>query len=260
MEAEILLAFCLNKNRAYLRSWPEKSLTAGQIHEFQGVVQQRHEGKPIAYITGYKEFWDLTLRITPAVLIPRPETEHLVELALEKIPTDVTWRVADIGTGSGAIALAIAKHRPLCQVIATDISTDALHIAQYNAQHCNIKNVQFRQGAWFEPLAEEKLQMIVSNPPYIAEDDPHLQQGDLRFEPAYALSSGENGLAHIRHIVAGARDHLAAPAWLMLEHGYQQGDAVLALLKQHGFHNTQCHSDYAQRERVTVGQRHFPLK
>jgi len=254
LEAEILLCHCLAKNRVYLRTWPEKSLSPEALTRYEQLLARRARGEPIAYITGHKEFWDLVLRVTPDVLIPRPETEHLVELALEKIPVDAQWQIADLGTGSGAIALAIAKERPQCHITATDHAAASLEVARDNAANNNIANVSFRQGFWFEALAGERFHIIVANPPYVAETDPHLQQGDLRFEPQRALSSGTQGLDDITHIISHALPYLKAPGWLLLEHGYQQGDMVVALLRQHGFCETRCHSDYAQRERVSVGR------
>ncbi len=254
LEAEILLCHCLEKNRAYLRTWPEKPLDAEVLVQYQQLLARRQRGEPIAYITGYKEFWDLRLRVTPDVLIPRPETEHLVELALEKIPNDVAWHIADLGTGSGAIALAIAKERPQCQITATDQSAASLAVAKDNAIHNNIRNVSFRESFWFEALEDECFNVVVANPPYVAENDPHLQQGDLRFEPQSALSSGPQGLDDIKHIIQRAGVHLIDPGWLLLEHGYQQGSAVTELLRNNGFAEVQCHSDYAQLERVSLGR------
>lgn len=254
LEAELLLCHCLDKSRAYLRTWPEKMLDHETLERYRQLLQRRQQGEPFAYITGQKEFWDLQLQVGPAVLIPRPETEHLVELALEKIPPDAHWHIADLGTGSGAIGLAIAKQRPNCRITATDKSPAALETARNNASINRISNIQFVLSAWFEELGKEQFHLIASNPPYVANDDPHLQQGDLRFEPHEALSSGPQGLDDIQHIIAHAGAHLMPPGWLLLEHGYQQGDAVPALLKKYGFTEVQCHSDYAQRERVSMGR------
>jgi release factor glutamine methyltransferase len=254
LEAELLLCHCLNKSRAYLRTWPERLLTPEEMERYHQLLQRRQQGEPFAYITGQKEFWDLHLRVSPAVLIPRPETEHLVELALEKIPPDANWHIADLGTGSGAIGLAIAKQRPKCDVTATDRSSASLEVARHNARTNNIDNIRFAHSFWFDALANERFQLIASNPPYVAKDDPHLQQGDLRHEPLTALSSGPEGLDDIKHIIAHAGAHLTAPGWLILEHGYQQGEAVPDLMKHYGFIDVQCHSDYAQRERVSAGR------
>jgi release factor glutamine methyltransferase len=249
-----LLCHCLDKNRAYLRTWPEKPLINEVLTQYQQLLTRRQRGEPIAYITGYKEFWDLRLSVTPEVLIPRPETEHLVELALEMIPSDVAWHIADLGTGSGAIALAIAKERPRCQITATDQSAASLALAKANAIHNDIHNVRFRESFWFDALADECFHVVVANPPYVAENDPHLQQGDLRFEPQSALSSGPQGLDDIEHIITHSGAHLMAPGWLLLEHGYQQGDTVVDLLRNNGFRDVQCHSDYARLERVSLGR------
>jgi release factor glutamine methyltransferase len=254
LEAELLLCHCLDKSRAYLRTWPEKLLDRETLERYKQLLQRRQQGEPFAYITGQKEFWDLQLRVTPDVLIPRPETEHLVELALEKIPTDAHWHIADLGTGSGAIGLTIAKQRPNCRITATDKSPAALQVASYNASTNGISNIQFVLSAWFEALDNEQFHLIASNPPYVTKDDPHLQQGDLRFEPHEALSSGPEGLDDIQHIISRAGAHLIPPGWLLLEHGYQQGDAVPALLRQNGFTEVLCRSDYAQRERVSMGR------
>jgi release factor glutamine methyltransferase len=254
LEAEILLCHCLQKNRAYLRTWPQAQLSKDQETHYRQLLARRQQGEPIAYITGYKEFWDLRLRVTPAVLIPRPETELLVELALARIPVDARWHIADLGTGSGAIALAIAKHRPRCLVNAVDLSTASLKLAGENAADNHVNNVSFHQGSWFAPLTGKRFQVIVANPPYIAENDPHLQQGDLRFEPPQALSSKHGGLHDLQHIISQAPHYLNEPGWLLLEHGYQQGDSVTALLKRYGFCEVQCHADYAQLERVSMGK------
>jgi len=213
LETEILLAHVLECNRTYLRTWPEQKLTPEQQTQFQQFISRRAAGEPIAYITGKRDFWDMTLQVTPDTLIPRPETEHLVELALEKIPPGSQWQIADLGTGCGAIALAIARERPQCKIFATDQSTAALTVAQNNARHLGIKNISFMEGDWLEPFsnqqvgqqAEQRFEMIVSNPPYIRPDDQHLGQGDLRYEPVQALCSKPDGLADIQAI-AGTPD------------------------------------------------------
>ena len=212
-----------------------------------------------AYLTGSRGFWSLELQVTPATLIPRPETELLVELALARLPQTRTHtqRVADLGTGSGAIALAIARERPLAQIVATDASEQALAVAAANAAAHAIGSVQFSHGSWWEPLAGQHFDLVASNPPYIAEGDRHLEEGDLRFEPAAALSSGIDGLDAIRQIVAGAGLHLHAGGWLLLEHGWEQAAAVRALLVQAGFREVASERDLESRERVTLG-RWFP--
>jgi release factor glutamine methyltransferase len=208
----------------------------------------------VAYLVGSRGFWTLDLAVTPATLIPRPETELLVGLALERIPVDVDARIADLGTGSGAIALAIAKERPRARVVATDASSDALDIARANARGNGIGNVEFRHGDWFAPLAGEMFELIASNPPYIALGDPHLGEGDLRFEPASALSSGSDGLDAIRAIIRHAPSHLRAGGWLLLEHGWGQGEAVRTLLRGAGFVDVVTERDLEQRERVGLGR------
>ena len=254
LESEILLAYVIHKPRSYLYTWPEKVLEAHQLTQFQSLVDRRCTGEPIAYITGQREFWGLPLKISPATLIPRPETERLVEIALQHIPEDEAWQIADLGTGSGALALAIASERPQCQVIATDISAEALRIAEQNRNDLQLSNVRFIQGRWFEPLNDIQFDLVVSNPPYVAENDPHLLEGDLRFEPQQALSSGPDGLEAIREILGSAKSYMKSGASLLLEHGYDQGNAVVSLFTQAGFEQVICHSDYAERERATVGQ------
>ncbi|HEC20169.1 MAG TPA: peptide chain release factor N(5)-glutamine methyltransferase, partial [Gammaproteobacteria bacterium] len=189
LEVEVLLAHVLQSNRTYLRTWPEKLLTTQQLAQLEGFIERRNNGEPIAYITGEREFWGMSLHVSPDTLIPRPETETLVELALERIPRDAEWQIADLGTGSGAIALAIARERPRCLVLATDISPAALAMARHNATRLGLDNLRFADGAWCTALGNERLEMILSNPPYVAPGDPHLQQGDLRFEPPAALAS-----------------------------------------------------------------------
>lgn len=254
LEAELLLAFVLEQDRSYLYCWPERNLSETQLHAFGELVARRCAGEPIAYITGSREFWGLQLKVSPATLIPRPETEHLVEIALHFIPRHQSLHIADLGTGSGALALALASERPRCQITATDNSAAALDIAEYNRQHLQLDNVRFLPGRWFNPLTGMQFDMVVSNPPYVASDDPHLQQGDLRFEPQQALCSGVDGLQDIRDIIRAAPDYLRPGARLILEHGYRQGNAVTALLRQRGFRQVSCHQDYAERERTSLGQ------
>lgn len=254
LEAEILLAHTLGKSRSHLKAWPEAEINASQQNTLAALVKRRSVGEPIAYIVGKREFWDIELQVTPATLIPRPETEHLVELALQLIPTDTRWQIADLGTGSGAIALAIAKHRPMTKIIATDFSHEALAVARENAAQLGLTNVEFQHSHWLQELGDQRFNLIVSNPPYVADDDPHLQQGDLRFEPHTALRAGLKGLDDIRQIINSAPDYLKTGGSLMLEHGYDQGKAVEQLLKTRGFSDVFCHADFAQRERVSEGK------
>lgn len=253
-EAEHLLLQVLGRDRAWLFAHGDDSLTEPQAASFEALLTRRAAGEPLAYLLGRRGFWTLDLQVSPATLIPRPETERLVELALERLPDDRTLRVADLGTGSGAIALALASERPQAQVVATDVSEDALRVAQANARANRIANVAFRCGSWLAPLADERFDLIASNPPYIAEGDPHLGRGDLRFEPPTALSSGADGLDAIREIVATAPAHLLPGGWLLLEHGWDQGAAIRALLLAAGFVEVATWTDLEQRDRVTLGR------
>jgi release factor glutamine methyltransferase len=253
LEAEILLAHALDASRARLYAWPEHEPDSAQQEAFERLVDARVRGEPIAYLIGRREFWSLDIAVTREVLIPRPETELLVELALERIPRDRAFRIADLGTGSGAIALAIARERPLARVTATDASTAALDVARDNAKRLGIGNVAFAEGDWYAAIGDAQLDVIVSNPPYIAANDAHLAQGDLRFEPASALASGDDGLDAIRRIVAGAPHYLAEVGALLLEHGFDQSARVRALLDAAGFENVSSVRDNGGHERVTLG-------
>ncbi|WP_455198071.1 peptide chain release factor N(5)-glutamine methyltransferase [Kaarinaea lacus] len=254
LDAEILLTWTLDCDRAYLHTWPEKELTEKQQQSFHQLVDRRQKGEPVAYITGHREFWDMNLRVTPDTLIPRPETELLVETALEKIPVDAEWNIADLGTGSGAIALAIGRERPGCQVIATDNSAAALSVARENAKRLDIHNVHFIEGHWFQPIEHEQFEVIVSNPPYVHPHDPHLEEGDLRFEPTQALQSIPDGMRDLRIISNAARSHLVPPGWLILEHGYDQGEAIKTQLMRMGYVDVSVKEDLAQNERICLGK------
>lgn len=253
-EAEHLLLHVLERDRAWLFAHGDDPLLEREASAFDALLTRRAAGEPLAYLLGRRGFWTLDLQVSPATLIPRPETERLVELALERLPDDRPLRIADLGTGSGAIALALASERPLVQVVATDVSEEALHIAQANAGANRIANVVFCHGSWLAPLAGERFDLIASNPPYIADADPHLDQGDLRFEPPTALSSGADGLDAIREIVALAPSHLVPGGWLLLEHGWDQGEAIRALLIAAGFVDVATETDLEQRDRVTLGR------
>jgi len=252
LEAEILICKVLEVSRAWLYANPESCPAAVQSSDYKGLVQRRVQGVPIAYLTGQREFWSLPLKITADVLIPRPETELLVEVVLQAIPADADWRIADLGTGSGAIALAIATERPLCEVHATEYSMAALRLAQENGRTIAPGRVQFHQGSWLEPLPG-RFQVLVSNPPYIAANDPHLQQGDCRFEPVDALTPGHDALAAFRHIADESRRYLQADGMLALEHGYEQGNVLRQLLTGLGYQNVETRKDLENRERVTLG-------
>ena len=253
-EAETLLAHALDRTRAWLFAWPEHEPDARQIAQFEQWIEARERGEPVAYLVGHRGFWTFDLQVAPAVLIPRPETELLVELALERIPRDTPARIADLGTGSGAIALALASERPQARLFATDASIDALAVARANADRLGLANIEFASGDWCHALGDAMFDVIVSNPPYIAEGDAHLAQGDLRFEPARALSSGADGLDAIRTIIAQSPAHLVAGGWLLLEHGWDQAKAVRALLETIGFREVASVRDAAHHERVTLGR------
>ncbi len=253
-EAEQLLIHVLGVERAWLFAHATDTVDEDSRQRFELLLTRRAEGHPLAYLLGRRGFWTLDLQVNTATLIPRPETELLVEQALARLPADDMVRVADMGTGSGAIALSIASERPLATVMATDLLGPALAVAVKNAQAHGLDNVWFRRGHWYAALGADRFDMIVSNPPYIAAGDPHLAQGDLRFEPPPALASGTDGLDAIREIIAGAHDHLVAGGWLLLEHGWDQGEAIRALLVQAGFDEAQTVQDLEQRDRVTLGR------
>lgn len=255
VDADLLLAHALAKSRTWLFAHADDAVAPADADRFRALLARRIAGEPVAYLTGARGFWTLELAVSPATLVPRPETELLVELALARLPTDVPVRVADLGTGTGAIALALAKERPRAAVVATDASEAALDVARANALRNALRNVAFRAGSWLDPLGDEGFDLIASNPPYIAEGDPHLDQGDLRFEPPMALSSGADGLDAIRTLATGAPAHLQPGGWLLLEHGWDQGPAVRALLAAAGFEAVATHRDLEQRDRVTLGRR-----
>ena len=254
LETEILLGEALGVSRAWLYANPEQIPGPEQAANFLDLVGRRKNGEPVAYLTGCREFWSMPLKVTRDVLIPRPETELLVETALACIPKDANWRIADLGTGSGAIALAIAGERPLCEIHATEYSEAALEVAEQNGQAIAPGSVQLHLGSWLAPL-EGTFQVLVSNPPYIASDDPHLQQGDCRFEPADALTPGRDAMEAIRHIASESLHYLAHGGMLVFEHGYDQGTEVRRLLVGLGFRDVRTQKDLELRERVTSGIR-----
>jgi len=252
-DAEILMAHVLESKRSFLYANPELELPDSRSEAFRKLVRQRAAGQPVAYLTGAAEFWSLPLKITPAVLIPRPDTESLVEAALSRIPPQADWRIADLGTGSGAVALAIATERPKCEVHATDISRACIEVARDNANRLGLGHVHLHCGSWLEPL-RGKFHVIVSNPPYIDADDPHLAQGDLRYEPRQALTPGADGMSAIRVITRHAGDLLVKGGWLMFEHGWQQASATVEVMKDAGFTRIETFRDLQDHERVTGGQ------
>lgn len=253
-EAELLLADALGRTRAWLFAHAQDALEPDAAARFLALLQRRQQGEPVAQILGRRGFWSLDLIVTADTLVPRPETELLVELALARIPLQEAMRVLDLGTGTGAIALALASERPRAQVTAVEASAGACEVARRNAAQHGLDRVRLLRSDWYSALAGEKFALILSNPPYLADDDPHLAQGDLRFEPRSALASGD-GLADIRRIVREAPPHLVAGGWLLVEHGWEQGEQVRRLFADAGFSSVETVRDLEQRERVTLGQR-----
>lgn len=254
VDAQWLLAHALERPQSWLYAHGDDIVDEARAERFEALVARRAAGEPVAYLTGRRGFWTFDLSVTPETLIPRPETEWLVELALARLPDDRDLDIVDLGTGSGAIALALAQERPRARVVATDASDAALAIARRNAQALGISNIQWRCGDWLAPLAGARFELIASNPPYIASADPHLAEGDLRHEPAMALASGVDGLDAIRIIARDAPLHLAAGGWLLLEHGREQGRAVRSLLDHAGFVDVSTGRDLEGRDRVTLGR------
>ena len=251
-----MLAHVLGRDRSYLYTWPERTLDRAGLARYQALLEARAGGRPLAQLTGEREFWSLTLQVDQRVLSPRPETELLVETALA-LETRRAIRVLDLGTGSGAIALALASERPHWRFTATDRSADALVLAGANARRHGVADrIEFRRGDWFGALADDRFELILANPPYIAENDPHLRDPALRHEPREALSGGADGLDELRRIVAGAAAWLAAAGgWLMLEHGWNQGPAVRRLLLAAGWRSVHSRRDLAGQERISLGRR-----
>ncbi|MBL0613333.1 peptide chain release factor N(5)-glutamine methyltransferase [Aeromonas veronii] len=256
-DADVLLCHLLGCRRSYLMTWPERELDAAQQATLQGWLARRLNGEPIAHLVGEREFWSLPLKVSPATLIPRPDTEVLVEQALTRIPQG-PCAVLDLGTGTGAIALALKSERPEVDVWAVDRMADAAALARENSAALGLP-IEVRDGSWFEPLGESdrdntpRFAVIVSNPPYIDGADPHLEQGDVRFEPRSALVADDSGLADIRHIVAHAPAYLLPDGWLLLEHGWDQGEAVRQLLRDSGYREVATVRDYGDNDRVTLG-------
>jgi len=252
-DAEVLLGHCLGKSRSWLYTWPESSVDETALARFNALLQRRARGEPVAHLTGLRDFWSLELEVDASTLIPRPDTETLVAWALElQLPPRAA--ALDLGTGTGAIALALASERPGWRVTAVDANPEAVALAQRNAQRNRCEQVRILHSDWFEALGEERFDLVVANPPYIADDDPHLAQGDLRFEPASALVSAESGLADLRHIVDAAPAHLEAGGWLLLEHGFEQGAAVRELLAARGFSTIETRRDLGGQERISGGR------
>jgi len=254
LEADLLLCFVLNKPRTHLIAWPEAALSHDQLAQFLRFVEQRASGVPLAYLLGEKEFWGERFSVTADTLIPRPETELLVAAALEVLPSQAAFNVLDLGTGSGAIAVSIAKQRPHCYVVAVDFSDKALSIAKKNGQRQKLTNIEFVHSDWFSELTQTHYQVIVANPPYVSADDPHLVSGDIRFEPQAALVAEDHGLAALRHIIKQAGQYLDSGGWLMLEHGWDQGQNVQTLLTANHYQNVTLSEDLAGLDRMSMGQ------
>jgi release factor glutamine methyltransferase len=256
LDAEVLLMHVLGRDRTFLRAWPERVLAAKEAERFRDLIEQRAKGTPVAYLTGEREFWSRTFSIRPGVLIPRPETELLIELALDFIPVDGPADILDLGTGTGIIAVTLAAERPRVRVIATDLSPDALAVARENAARHGGMNIRFGLGHWFDAVPENgRFDLIVSNPPYIADQDPHLRQGDVRFEPELALISGPEGLDALAAIAEAARHRLKPGGRLLLEHGYDQADALAAILAGFGYADIAHHRDLQGHRRATAARR-----
>jgi len=255
LDAEVLMTRVLGKPRSHLHAWPEAQLDTEQLSRFEALVMQRASGQPVAHLTGRREFWSLDLEVTAHTLIPRPETELLVEQALERLPADRSIYILDAGTGSGAIALALAYERRHWQVFASDRSPACLTVARNNATRLELTNIHFFTGNWCDAIADHSLDVLISNPPYIAEQDPHLVEGDVRFEPRSALTAGVSGLDDLHRLAAAASRVLKPGGQILLEHGFDQAEAVRNLLKQYGLIEQGSASDLAGHERVSYARK-----
>ena len=251
LDAEVLLMHVLGKPRSHLHAWPEAQLDTGQLNRFTALVEARRKGQPVAYLTGQREFWSLPLEVSEHTLIPRPDTELLVEQTLALLPADKPLQVLDAGTGSGAIALALAHERPHWQIFASDRSPECLVVARHNATRLGLGNIHFFTGHWCDAVADQCLDALVSNPPYIAEQDPHLVEGDVRFEPRSALSAGMDGLDDLEQLAAAAMRVLKPAGRILLEHGFEQAKEVCNLLKDNGLSEISSFRDLAGHERVS---------
>lgn len=254
LDTELLLAFVLDKPRSYLYAWPDKTVDEAHVAAFMALVERRQRGEPVAYLLGRQGFWTLDLEVAEHTLIPRADSELLVETALQLANDSSVRKVLDLGTGTGALALALASERPLWSVTGVDRIESAVALAQSNQRHLQLTNVQFLHSHWFSALSGQRYDLILSNPPYIAANDPHLQQGDVRFEPLSALVSGVDGLDDIREIIVQAPSYLTAAGWLLLEHGFDQAHAVRQLLGGAGFIDVYSRRDLSGHERISLGR------
>lgn len=252
-DAEILLGFVTGRARTFILAFGETELLPAEQAQLEALLARRQRGEPVAHLVGTREFWSLPLFVSPATLIPRPDTECLVEQALARLPA-TPCDILDLGTGTGAIALALASERPDCHITAVDLMPDAVDLARRNAEHLGISNVTLLQSHWFNALAGQRFATIVSNPPYIDEQDPHLAEGDVRFEPRSALVAAEQGLADLAWIIEQARTFLLPDGWLLLEHGWQQGEQVRALFAKNNYQDVETTRDYGGNERLTAGR------
>ena len=252
VDCELLLCHVLDVDRSYLKTWPDRELSSAVEEQFEQLLERRIDGEPVAYLIGTQGFWTLDLKVSPDTLIPRPETELLVETALDlDLPRQA--KALDLGTGTGAIALALASERSQWQISAVDLMPRAVQLASANCQRYEFENVEIFQSSWFAEIPAQRFDLIVSNPPYIEDGDRHLTQGDVRFEPASALVSGSDGLDDLRLLIAESVNYLADRGWLMVEHGYQQGPAVRELFRQAGFKAVETRADLNGLERITLG-------
>ena len=255
LDAEVLLCFVLHKPRSYLRAWCDNTLTDQQQSDFTALIEQRQQGIPIAYLTGTREFWSRDFVVTPDVLIPRPDTELLIELSLELITKQKAVRILDLGTGSGIIAITLAAECPHAQVIAVDASLAALKVAQHNAQQHQLTNIAFYHSDWFANVPNQLFDLVISNPPYIDKDDEHLQQGDVRFEPKSALIANDDGLSDIKIIASAAQNYLVHSGHLLIEHGYNQARQAQAIFNALHYDKVHTYPDLSRQPRVTHGQK-----
>ncbi len=255
LDAQVLLSHVLQCNTAHLLAWPEKKLNEEQTSSFQRLIQQRQHGLPVAHLTGSREFWSLNFSVNDSTLIPRPETETLIEYILDKFSDREKIKLLDMGTGTGAIAITIATEKPGWEIFASELSADALKLARDNSYSHQTTNISFVQSNWFDNIKANDFDIIVSNPPYIANDDPHLLAGDVRFEPQSALSAGATGMDDIEHLCQHAKNHLTQNGWLIVEHGYNQKQLVSDCFAENGYVEIEHKNDLAGHIRMTAGKK-----